>query len=81
MIKRLSLSNANVLNEISFGELMLRLIQVAYRFKLNIQPQLIMLQIGRRADLPMAAALSLILMLAVTLAWLALARWMRTDPR
>ena len=32
------------LNEISFGELMLRLIQVAYRFKLNIQPQLIMLQ-------------------------------------
>jgi ubiquinone biosynthesis protein len=32
------------LNEISFGELMLRLFQVAYRFKLNIQPQLIMLQ-------------------------------------
>ncbi|MGD8579953.1 MAG: AarF/UbiB family protein, partial [Lysobacterales bacterium] len=32
------------LNEISFGELMLKLIQVAYRFKLNIQPQLIMLQ-------------------------------------
>ena len=44
-------------------------------------PQLIMLQIGRRADLPMAATLSLILMAAVTLAWLALARWMRTDPR
>jgi ubiquinone biosynthesis protein len=32
------------LNEISFGELMLKLFQVAYRFKLNIQPQLIMLQ-------------------------------------
>ncbi|MBT8041513.1 MAG: ubiquinone biosynthesis regulatory protein kinase UbiB [Gammaproteobacteria bacterium] len=32
------------LNEISFGELMLKLIQVAYRFKLDIQPQLIMLQ-------------------------------------
>jgi ubiquinone biosynthesis protein len=32
------------LNEISFGELMLKLIQVAYRFRLNIQPQLIMLQ-------------------------------------
>jgi ubiquinone biosynthesis protein len=32
------------LNQISFGELMLRLFQVAYRFKLNIQPQLIMLQ-------------------------------------
>ena len=32
------------LNEISFGQLMLKLFQVAYRFKLNIQPQLIMLQ-------------------------------------
>jgi ubiquinone biosynthesis protein len=32
------------LNEISFGELMLKLFQVAYRFKLDIQPQLIMLQ-------------------------------------
>jgi ubiquinone biosynthesis protein len=35
---------ARSLNQISFGELMLRLFQVAYRFKLNIQPQLIMLQ-------------------------------------
>jgi ubiquinone biosynthesis protein len=32
------------LNEISFGNLMLKLIHVAYRFKLDIQPQLIMLQ-------------------------------------
>jgi len=40
-------------------------------------PQLIMLQIGRRADLPMAAALSIILMLAVTLAYLGMARWMK----
>jgi ubiquinone biosynthesis protein len=32
------------LEEISFGDLMLKLFQVAYRFKLNIQPQLIMLQ-------------------------------------
>ena len=32
------------LNEVSFGQLMLKLFQVAYRFKLNIQPQLIMLQ-------------------------------------
>jgi ubiquinone biosynthesis protein len=32
------------LNEISFGELMLKLIEVAYRFQLDIQPQLIMLQ-------------------------------------
>jgi ubiquinone biosynthesis protein len=35
---------SRALNQISFGELMLRLFQVAYRFKLNIQPQLIMLQ-------------------------------------
>ncbi len=40
-------------------------------------PQLIMLQLGRRADIPMAAALSLILMAAVTLAYLATARFMR----
>ncbi|MGH8035783.1 MAG: 2-polyprenylphenol 6-hydroxylase, partial [Lysobacterales bacterium] len=32
------------LNEVSFGQVMLKLFQVAYRFKLNIQPQLIMLQ-------------------------------------
>jgi ubiquinone biosynthesis protein len=32
------------LNEVSFGHLMLKLFQVAYRFDLNIQPQLIMLQ-------------------------------------
>ncbi len=32
------------LNEISFGNLMLKLFQVACRFKLDIQPQLIMLQ-------------------------------------
>jgi ubiquinone biosynthesis protein len=32
------------LNEISFGSVMLKLFQVAYRFKLDIQPQLIMLQ-------------------------------------
>jgi spermidine/putrescine transport system permease protein len=40
-------------------------------------PQLIMLQLGRRADIPMAAALSLILMAAVTFAYLATARFMR----
>jgi ubiquinone biosynthesis protein len=32
------------LNQISFGDVMLQLFQVAYRFKLDIQPQLIMLQ-------------------------------------
>ena len=40
-------------------------------------PQAIMLQIGRQADFPMAAALSLILMLVVSLAYLACARWLR----
>ena len=35
---------ARPLNEVSFGRLMLKLFQVAYRFRLNIQPQLIMLQ-------------------------------------
>jgi len=35
---------ARPLSEVSFGLLMLKLFQVAYRFKLNIQPQLIMLQ-------------------------------------
>jgi spermidine/putrescine transport system permease protein len=44
-------------------------------------PQLIMMQLGRRADLPMAAALSLVLMALVTLAYLACVRWMRTAPR
>jgi spermidine/putrescine transport system permease protein len=40
-------------------------------------PQLIMLQLGRRADLPMAAALSIVLMAVVTLAYLLSARFMR----
>ncbi|MEM6354315.1 MAG: ABC transporter permease [Pseudomonadota bacterium] len=42
-------------------------------------PQVIMLQVGRRADLPMAAALSILLMVIVTLVWLASARWLRLD--
>ena len=42
-----------------------------------LMPQAIMLQIGRQADFPMAAALSLILMLVVGLAYLACARWLR----
>lgn len=40
-------------------------------------PQLVMLQLGRRGDVPMAAALSVVLMLAVTLAYLLLSRAMR----
>ncbi|SEA61641.1 Binding-protein-dependent transport system inner membrane component [Rubrimonas cliftonensis] len=42
-----------------------------------VLPQLVMLQIGRRADLPMAAALSMALTLCLTPAYLACARWMR----
>lgn len=41
-------------------------------------PQLVMLQIGRAADLPMASALSIVLMAAVTVAYLVTARYMRT---
>jgi spermidine/putrescine transport system permease protein len=41
-------------------------------------PQLVMLQIGRAADLPMASALSIVLMAAVTVAYLLTARFMRT---
>lgn len=40
-------------------------------------PQLIMLQLGRRADLPMAAALSIVLMAVVTVAYFLSARFMR----
>jgi spermidine/putrescine transport system permease protein len=42
-------------------------------------PQIIMLQIGRRADFPMAAAIALILMAVVTLAYVACARWLRLE--
>lgn len=44
-----------------------------------VLPQVIMLQIGRRADFPMAAAVALILMAVVTLAYLAAARWLRLE--
>lgn len=42
-------------------------------------PQIIMLQIGRRADFPMASAIALILMAVVTLAYFACARWLRLE--
>ena len=42
-------------------------------------PQLIMLQLGRRGDFPMASALSVVLMLMVTLAYAATARWLKMD--
>lgn len=42
-------------------------------------PQVIMVQLGRRADFPLASALAVILMGIVTLAYLACARWLRLD--
>jgi spermidine/putrescine transport system permease protein len=42
-------------------------------------PQTIMLQISRRSDFPMASALAMVLMLAVTLVYVACARWLKLD--
>ncbi len=42
-------------------------------------PQIIMIQLGRRADFPLASALSVVLMGIVTLAYLASSRWLRLD--
>jgi spermidine/putrescine transport system permease protein len=42
-------------------------------------PQVIMLQLGRRADFPLASALAIILMGIVTLAYLGFARWLKLD--
>jgi spermidine/putrescine transport system permease protein len=44
-----------------------------------LMPQLIMMQVGRRGDFPLAAALSLLLMGVVTIAYLATARWLRLE--
>ncbi len=44
-----------------------------------VLPQIIMLQLGRRADLPTAAALSIILMLVVTLAYILCLRWLKME--
>lgn len=42
-------------------------------------PQSILLQLQRAADVPMAAAMSVLLMLTVTAAYFLLARWLRLD--
>lgn len=42
-------------------------------------PQTIMLQIARRSDFPTASALAMILMLVVSLVYLACARWLKLD--
>ena len=44
-----------------------------------VLPQIIMLQLGRRADFPMASALSIILMITITVAYLACARWLKME--
>ena len=44
-----------------------------------LMPQLIMMQIGRRGDFPLASALSIILMAVVTVAYLACARWLKIE--
>ena len=42
-------------------------------------PQVIMLQIGRRADFPAASAQAIVLMAVVVLAYLACARWLKVE--
>jgi spermidine/putrescine transport system permease protein len=44
-----------------------------------LMPQLIMMQIGRRGDFPLASALSILLMAVVTVAYLASARWLKIE--
>ena len=44
-----------------------------------LMPQLIMMQIGRRGDFPIASALSIVLMAVVTVAYLACARWLKIE--
>jgi spermidine/putrescine transport system permease protein len=44
-----------------------------------LMPQLIMMQIGRRGDFPLASALSLVLMAVVTVAYLSTARWLKFE--
>ena len=44
-----------------------------------VLPQIIMLQLGRRADIPTAAALSIILMAVVTLAYILCLRWLKME--
>jgi spermidine/putrescine transport system permease protein len=44
-----------------------------------LMPQLIMMQIGRRGDFPLASALSLLLMVVVTLAYIVCARWLKIE--
>jgi spermidine/putrescine transport system permease protein len=42
-------------------------------------PQIIMMQLGRRADFPLAAALSIVLMAVVVVAYFGAARWLKME--
>jgi spermidine/putrescine transport system permease protein len=44
-----------------------------------LAPQIVMMQIGRRADFPTASAISMALMVIVTLAYFACARWLKLE--
>lgn len=44
-----------------------------------LMPQLIMMQIGRRGDFPLASALAILLMAVVTVAYLLCARWLKIE--
>ncbi|MCY4608727.1 MAG: ABC transporter permease [bacterium] len=44
-----------------------------------VMPQAILLQVQRRADFPMASAMSLVLMLVISAVFLASARWLKMD--
>ena len=44
-----------------------------------LMPQLIMMQVGRRGDFPLASALSILLMAVVTIAYIASARWLKIE--
>jgi spermidine/putrescine transport system permease protein len=51
--------------------------QILGGFRELLLPQLIMMQIQRQLDLPMASAMSLLLTVLVALAYVALQRWLR----
>jgi spermidine/putrescine transport system permease protein len=51
--------------------------QILGGFRELLLPQLIMMQIQRQLDLPMASAMSLLLTVLVALAYLSLQRWLR----
>lgn len=53
--------------------------QILGGLKELLLPQLVMMQIQRQLDLPMASAMSLVMTVIVALAYLALHRWLRTQ--